>query len=269
MGNRKRCNPLYTLVPASDRSYCWKAWFLHLSSASKRKGSDELFRKRTDQRGAGCFFFPVRRTSCYIWSKRIYSMGLYITGICKKRCSRSDPLHPDSILLLHRWGTGWKNTASQIYGSNQQRIHQTASSVRKYNIKESNTFCRTGAGILPCWCKEILTEKRPYLHRTYTFRSNAAERTGAWRSLLWNDPSEGCFLYERCQRRIMETRRCSKDTAQRSGTCTARTCTDLCRGQYCSGSQPDYHEDTEKGGMRAWTEMSATRETVCRSQRIW
>ena len=30
-------------------------------------------------------------------------MGLYITGICKKRCSRSDPLHPDSILLLHRW----------------------------------------------------------------------------------------------------------------------------------------------------------------------
>ena len=43
-----------------------------------------------------------------------------------------------------------KNTASQIYGSNQQRIHQTASSVRKYNIKESNTFCRTGAGILPC-----------------------------------------------------------------------------------------------------------------------
>ena len=78
-----------------------------------------------------------------------------------------------------------------------------------------------------------------------------------------------CFLYERCQRRIMETRRCSKDTAQRSGTCTARTCTDLCRGQYCSGSQPDYHEDTEKGGMRAWTEMSASRETVCRSQRIW
>ena len=41
------------------------------------------------------------------------------------------------------------------------------------------------------------------------------------------------------------------------------------QSQYCSGSQPDYHEDTEKGSMRAWTEMSASRETVCRSQRIW
>ena len=37
--------------------------------------------KRTDQRRTGCIFIPIRRTSCNIRSKRIYSMGLYITGI--------------------------------------------------------------------------------------------------------------------------------------------------------------------------------------------
>ncbi len=28
-----------------------------------------------------CFFFPIRRTPCYIRSQRLYCMGLYITGI--------------------------------------------------------------------------------------------------------------------------------------------------------------------------------------------
>ena len=52
-------------------------WFLPLTgvtaekhdyfrTASKRQGSDELFRKRTDQRRAGCIFFPVRRIKSYI-----------------------------------------------------------------------------------------------------------------------------------------------------------------------------------------------------------
>ena len=36
-----------------------------------------------DQRRTGCIIIPIGRTSCNIRSKRIYSMGLYITGICK------------------------------------------------------------------------------------------------------------------------------------------------------------------------------------------
>ena len=47
---------------------------------------------------AGCFQFPVRRSSCHIRGKRIYSMGSDITGIHQRR----NPLHSYSILLLQR-----------------------------------------------------------------------------------------------------------------------------------------------------------------------
>lgn len=40
--------------------------FIYFSTTSKWKSTDELFRKRTDQRRAGCIFIPVRRTSCNI-----------------------------------------------------------------------------------------------------------------------------------------------------------------------------------------------------------
>ena len=48
----------------------------------------------------------------------------------------------------------------------------------KYNIKESNSFRWTGAGILHCRQREIFTEKRPDLYRTYFIRCNASKRTG-------------------------------------------------------------------------------------------
>ena len=68
--------------------------------------------------------------------------------------------------------------------------------VRKHHFQESNSFCRTGAGILPGRCREIPAEKRPDLHRPYPVRSNASKRTGDGRSLFRNHPSENCFLYE-------------------------------------------------------------------------
>ena len=47
---------------------------------------------------------------------------------------RSYTLHPDSILLLHRRGTGSEDTTASFYGSNQQRSIKTSSFIWKYNI---------------------------------------------------------------------------------------------------------------------------------------
>ena len=41
-----------------------------------------FLRKRTDQRGTGCIFLPVRRIKSDFRGERIHSMGLHITGIC-------------------------------------------------------------------------------------------------------------------------------------------------------------------------------------------
>ena len=54
-----------------------------------------------------------------IRGKRIYSMGLYITGIRKTGCRRSYTLYPNSILLLYRRGTGSEDTVASFYGSYQ------------------------------------------------------------------------------------------------------------------------------------------------------
>ena len=64
--------------------------------------------------------FPsVRRTESNIRGKRIYSMGLYITGIRKTGRRRSYTLHSNSILLLYRRGTGSEDTVASFYGSYQ------------------------------------------------------------------------------------------------------------------------------------------------------
>ena len=54
--------------------------FLYHISKSGWFCFDGVFRKRADQRGAGCFFFPVRRTESDLRGERIYSMGLHVTG---------------------------------------------------------------------------------------------------------------------------------------------------------------------------------------------
>ena len=51
--------------------------------------------------------------------KRIYSLGLYLTGICKTGCSRRNTLYPNSFLFLHRRSTRSENTASSFHGSYQ------------------------------------------------------------------------------------------------------------------------------------------------------
>ena len=60
--------------------------------------------------------------------------GLYISGIRETGCSRSDTVHSDSILFVHRRSTGSEDTASSVYGSNQQTGAASAETVRKYNI---------------------------------------------------------------------------------------------------------------------------------------
>ena len=57
-----------------------------------------------------------------------------ISGIRETGCSRSDTVHSDSILLLHRRSAGSEDTASSLYGSNQQTGAASAETVWKYNI---------------------------------------------------------------------------------------------------------------------------------------
>ena len=47
-----------------------------------RKRTSGVFRKRADQGRARCLFFPVRRSACYFRSQGVYSLGLYLPGIC-------------------------------------------------------------------------------------------------------------------------------------------------------------------------------------------
>ena len=91
--------------------------------------------------------------------------------------------------------TAW-DTASSFHGSSECTVPASVKTVRKHHFQESNSFRRTGAGILPGRCREIPAEKRPDLHRPYPVRRNASKRTGDGRSLFRNHPSENCFLYE-------------------------------------------------------------------------
>ena len=83
-----------------------------------------------------------------------------------------------------------KTTASSFHGSSECTVPASVKTVRKHHFQESNSFRRTGAGILPGRCREIPAEKRPDLHRPYPVRRNASKRTGDGRSLFRNHPSE-------------------------------------------------------------------------------
>ena len=78
--------------------------------------------------------FPSGGLRATFEARGIYSMGLYITSIRKTGRRRSYTLHSNSILLLHRRGTGSEDTTASFYGSNQQRSIKTSSFIWKYNI---------------------------------------------------------------------------------------------------------------------------------------
>ena len=96
-------------------------WFLPLTGVTAEKHDSFISAPLPSGKVlmTGCIFIPVRRTESNIRGKRIYSMGLYITGIRKTGCRRSYTLYPNSILLLYRRGTGSEDTVASFYGSYQ------------------------------------------------------------------------------------------------------------------------------------------------------
>ena len=71
---------------------------------------------------------------------------------------------------------------------------QTSAFVWKYNFKESDSIRWGRAGVFPCRCRKIPSEKRLNIYRTYVVWCDASERTGAGRPLFRNNPPENrCF----------------------------------------------------------------------------
>ena len=268
MGNRKRGDTLYTLVFAVDRCDSGKAWLFYFSSTSKRKSADEFLRKRADQRRTRCIFFPVRRTSGYLWGERIYSMGLYFSGVCKTGRSRSYTLYSDRFLFLYRRSTGSEDSTASFHAGIECTGAQTSAFVWKYNFKESDSIRWGRAGVFPCRCRKIPSEKRLNIYRTYVVWCDASERTGAGRPLFRNNPPENRCFYAWCEHWTLESRGFFQDTAQWGGTGSAWTGTDLCRSEYCGRSQPDCNADIKADRMRARNEMSPSWKTICRRQRF-
>ena len=128
-------------------------------------------------------------------------MGLHVTGISYAMTLQEQRSAFRLLFVLipvrhwirrPRCFVPWKRSIS--------RHSVSAAPVRQYDFQKSNAVRRTGAGVLPCRCGEVLKEKGPDLYRTYPVWRYAAEGTGAGRSLLRNDPSANRVLYERCQR---------------------------------------------------------------------
>ena len=59
------------------------------------------------------------------------------------------------------------------------------------------------------------------------------------------------IFHEGCKRRAVEAWRIRKDTAQRSGSGTARAGSDLCGGKRGSRPQPDCHADLKESSMHS------------------
>ena len=108
--------------------------------------------------------------------------------------SRSYTLYSDRFLFLYRRSTGSEDSTASFHAGIECTGAQTSAFVWKYNFKESDSIRWGRAGVFPCRCRKIPSEKRLNIYRTYVVWCDASERTGAGRPLFRNNPPENrCF----------------------------------------------------------------------------
>ena len=133
-------------------------------------------------------------------------MGLYITGIRADRMQQAQPcvFQPRSVPTQVRRLTRRRRLLRSMEAINEQSL-RLLRLFGNTTSKKVTPFRWTGAGILYRRPREIFTEKRSDLYRTYLIRSNASEGTGDGRSLLSDAIRERiACLHEGRQRGTLE-----------------------------------------------------------------
>ena len=90
-------------------------------------------------------------------------------------------MYSDRFLFLYRRSTGSEDSTASFHAGIECTGAQTSAFVWKYNFKESDSIRWGRAGVFPCRCRKIPSEKRLNIYRTYVVWCDASERTGAGR----------------------------------------------------------------------------------------
>ena len=131
LGAGERGYPLYSLVPAPYRHHCGEARLLPHRPGGGQDPAPAVG-QAADPGGAGRLLLPLRGPAVHPLRPGLHRLGHDIPRLCEGDVLRHHPVHPHHLCLLHRRGTGQKDSPAALHGGHQHPGPAHPAAVRKH-----------------------------------------------------------------------------------------------------------------------------------------
>ena len=186
-----------------------------LSADRRRQSGRGVFGQGTGQGRARRVELPVGRHALHVRSARLHGVGSDEPAVAAQQRRRGDARHSDGVRQLDRRSARQEDAAAPLDGSALEAGRARAEAVR-LDRRARRHDVRPRAGIFPDRPLLLPVAARPHQRRPHALRRDAAEGTGARRSVLRRHrrPRDGVHVGGRD--RALQSRRAGQDAPQRS-----------------------------------------------------